>query len=248
MVMAMGFEILPAIDLRGGRVVRLQAGDFDRETTFGDDPAAVAAGFADDGARWIHVVDLDAARAGHPAHRDAIRSILNEVGGRLSVEIAGGLRTEEAVATALDAGAARAVVGTAAIRDPAFAGRLVATHGPARIAVAIDVREGRAVGDAWATGDQGVDAADAIRRLADLGVDTFEVTAIDRDGLLSGPDLDLYERLVRLDRGAIIGSGGVATVGDVVALRAAGCSGAIIGRALYEGRISLADALEVSVR
>ena len=248
MVMAMGFEILPAIDLRGGRVVRLQAGDFERETAFGDDPAATATRFADDGARWIHVVDLDAARTGHPAHSDAIGSILAAVGERLSVEIAGGLRTADAVATALRAGATRAVVGTAAIRDPAFVGRLVATHGPARIAVAIDVREGRAVGDAWSTGDQGVDAADTILRLADVGVDTFEVTAIDRDGLLSGPDLDLYERLVRLDRGAIIGSGGVATVEDIVALRAAGCSGAIIGRALYEGRISLADALEVSVR
>ncbi len=152
------------------------------------------------------------------------------------------------MASALRAGAARAVVGTAAIRDPAFAGRLVTTHGPARITVAIDVREGRAVGDAWSTDDHGVDAADTIRRLADVGVETFEVTAIDRDGLLSGPDLDLYGRLVRLDRGAIIGSGGVTTVADVVALRAAGCAGAIIGRALYEGRISLADALEVSVR
>jgi len=248
MVMAMGFEILPAIDLRGGRVVRLQAGDFDRETAFGDDPTAIAAGFADDGARWIHVVDLDAAKAGHPAHADAIKSIVEAVGERLSVEVAGGLRTEESVSSALRAGAARAVVGTAAIRDPAFAGRLVTTHGPARIAVAIDVRDGRAVGDAWSTGDQGVDAADTIRRLTDAGVETFEVTAIDRDGLLSGPDLYLYERLVRLDRGAIIGSGGVATVEDVVALRAAGCAGAIIGRALYEGRISMADALEVSVR
>ena len=206
------------------------------------------AGFADDGARWLHVVDLDAARTGLPAHTDTIGSILAAVGERLSVEVAGGLRTEDAVATALSAGAARAVVGTAAMRDPAFAGRLVTTHGPARIAVAIDVREGRAVGDGWTPGDQGVEVADTIRRLADVGVETFEVTAIDRDGLLSGPDLDLYERLVGLGRGAIIGSGGVATVEDVVALRAAGCSGAIIGRALYEGHISLADALEASAR
>ena len=248
MVTASGFEILPAIDLRGGRVVRLQAGDFERETAFGDDPAAVASGFADDGARWIHVVDLDGARAGRPAHAGSIEAIIASVAGRVSVEVAGGLRTHEDVATALDRGASRVVVGTAAIRDPVLARRLVDVYRASRIAVAIDVREGRAVGDAWSISDHGVDAADTIRRLADVGVKTFEVTAIDRDGLLSGPDLDLYERLVRLDRGAIIGSGGVATVEDVVALREAGCAGAIIGRALYEGRISLADALEVSVR
>ena len=215
MTMATAFDILPAIDLRGGRVVRLQEGDFERETAFADDPAAVAVAFADDGARWIHVVDLDAARTGRPAHGDAIARILAAVGERVSVEVAGGLRTEDAVAAALARGAARAVVGTAAIRDPAFAERLVAAHGAARIAVAIDVREGRAVGHAWSTSDAGVDAADTIRRLADVGVETFEVTAIDRDGLMSGPDLDLYERLVRLDRGAIIASGGITTLDDI---------------------------------
>ena len=141
-----------------------------------------------------------------------------------------------------------AVLGTAAIRSPVFAGVMIEVHGPARIAVAIDVRDGRAVGEAWSTGDKGVDAEDTIRRLADVGVATFEVTAIDRDGLLSGPDLALYERLVGLDRGAIVASGGIARVEDIVAVRGAGCAGVIIGRALYEGRISLADALEASVR
>src|SRR4051794_40786762 len=165
MATATGFEILPAIDLRGGRVVRLEEGDFERETAFSDDPAMIAAGFADDGARWIHVVDLDAARSGDAAHRDAIRAVIAVVGERVQVEVAGGLRTEEAVATALDRGAARAVVGTAAIRDPAFAGRLVSVHGSARVAVAIDVRNDRAVGDAWSSDDAGVDAADTLRRL-----------------------------------------------------------------------------------
>lgn len=248
MASAMTFEILPAIDLRGGRVVRLEEGDFDRETAFVNDPTSVANGFADDGATWIHVVDLDAARTGAPAHGGVIAEIIASVRWRLGVEVAGGLRTAQAVAAALETGAARAVVGTAAIREPAFAGRLVAAHGAARIVVAIDVRDDRAVGDAWSAADPGVDAEEAVRRLAGAGVETFEVTAIERDGLLSGPNLELYERLVRLDRGAIIASGGIATLDDIQAVQAVGCRGAIIGRALYEGRLSLRDAIKSSQR
>src|SRR3954454_14461650 len=247
MATATAFEILPAMDLRGGLVVRLQEGDFARETAFSDDPSAVATKFADDGARWIHLVDLDAPR-GRPPQREAVGKVVSAVRTRLSVEAAGGLRSEEAVAGALSIGAARAVLGTAAIGDPSFAGRMVASHGPARIAVAIDVRGSRAVGSAWSTSDLGVDAEEAIRRLFDQGVETFEVTAIDRDGLLTGPDLHLYERLVSLGRGAIVASGGIARVEDIVATRNAGCAGAIIGRALYEGSLTVADALEASAR
>jgi phosphoribosylformimino-5-aminoimidazole carboxamide ribotide isomerase len=245
--MATPFEILPAIDLRGGRVVRLRQGDFDRETVYGADPATVAAEFALAGAPWLHVVDLDGARTGVPAHRREIDAIVQAVGERAWVEVAGGLRDEGAVAGALGAGATRAVVGTAALKDPGFAGRLVEAHGAARIAVAIDVRDDVAVGHGWTTGAAGIDASEAIRRLADAGVETFEVTAIDRDGLLEGPDLELYARLVALERGAIIASGGIASRDDLEAVRAIGCSGAIIGRALYEGGISLVDALK-SVR
>ena len=244
MEMATRFEILPAIDLRGGRVVRLQEGDFARETAFASDPSAVATGFADAGAGWIHVVDLDAARIGVPVHGQIISELIASVGGRTRVEVAGGLRTEQAVASALAGAAARAVVGTAAIRDPAFAGRLVDTHGATRIVVAIDVRDDRAVGDAWSAADPGIDAEDAITRLADAGVETFEVTAIERDGLLSGPHLGLYKRLVDLDRGAIIASGGIASLDDIESVRAIGCRGAIIGRALYEGRLSLRESIE----
>ena len=246
MVKATPFEILPAIDLRGGRVVRLEAGDFARETDFGDDPTAAAIRFRDAGARWLHVVDLDAARTGRPAQADAIGAIVAAVGDALSVEVAGGLRTDDAVDLALEGGAKRVVIGTAAIRHPVFAGVMVEVHGADRIGVAIDVRDGRAVGEAWSTADAGVDAVDAIRRLSDVGVETFEVTAIDRDGLLGGPDLDLYERLVRLRRGAIIASGGIASVDDIRAVRAAGCTGVIVGRALYDGRFSLRDALAVA--
>ena len=248
MVAARNFDILPAIDMRGGRVVRLEQGDFERETAFSVDAAAVATEFADSGAGWIHLVDLDAARTGQSVNSEAVHSVVRAVAGRLRVELAGGLRTETAVAAALDSGVARAVVGTAAIRDASFAGTLVARFGPDRVAVAVDVRNGRAVGDAWSAADEGVDATDTIRRLVDVGVETFEVTAIDRDGLLSGPDLDLYERLVDLCSGTIIASGGITTLDDVRDLRDIGCRGAIIGRALYEGRISVKDALEVATR
>jgi phosphoribosylformimino-5-aminoimidazole carboxamide ribotide isomerase len=248
MAMASTFDVLPAIDLLGGRVVRLQKGDFARKTAYGPDPALVAAGFAADGARWIHVVDLDAARSGRPSHRSAIAGIIAAVGERSRVEVAGGLRSEGAVAAALEAGAARAVVGTAVIRDATFAERLVAMHGPSRIAVAIDVRDGRAVGDGWSVDDPGVDAEEIIRRLADAGVETFEVTAIERDGLLGGPDLELYERLVALDVGAIIASGGGTTLADVAAVRNVGCRGVIIGRAIYEGRLTVRGALDAASR
>ena len=237
------FEILSAIDLRGGRVVRLEQGDFERATTFSDDPVAVARSFVGDGARWLHVVDLDGARTGVSAHTAVIRDLVDAVGDRAAVEVAGGLCTEASVAAALAAGAARAVVGTAALRDPAFAGRLVTTHGPQRIAVAIDVRDGLALGEGWRAGAAGIRAEEALATLADQGVTTFEATAIERDGLLGGPDLDLLGRLVGLDRGDVIASGGIASLEDIRAVRALGCAGAILGRALYEGRIDLGQAM-----
>ena len=245
MVMAMAFEILPAIDLRDGRVVRLQQGDFARETVYETDPATVAAEFVEAGARWLHVVDLDGARSGDPANRQVIATIVAAVGERAKVEVAGGLRDETSVAAALGAGASRVVVGTAALADPSFAQRLVEAHGSDRIVVAIDVRDGLAIGRGWIPGSGGIVASEAIERLADVGVETFEVTAIERDGLLEGPDLGLYGRLRSLGRGAIIASGGVTTVDDLRATRDAGCAGAIVGRALYEGRLDLRQAIEL---
>lgn len=243
MVMATSFEILAAIDLRGGRVVRLRQGDFARETVYVDDPAVVGEAFAAAGARWLHVVDLDGARTGVPAHRDSIAAIVATVGERAQVEVAGGLRGEAQVADALSAGAARVVVGTAALDDPGFARRLVDAHGTTRITVAIDVRDGMAVGQGWTPLSPGTDAGEAIERLADVGIETFEVTAIDRDGLLEGPDLALYAALVERGRGSIIASGGIASLENIDAVLAAGCSGAIVGRALYEDRIDLRKAI-----
>jgi phosphoribosylformimino-5-aminoimidazole carboxamide ribotide isomerase len=238
-----GFDILPAIDLRDGRVVRLQQGDFERETAFSDDPVAVARFFAEAGARWLHVVDLDGARTGKPAHAAIIRDIVDTLGGGVAVEVAGGLRSEESVAAVLESGAARAVVGTAALRDPEFAGRSVAAHGPDRIAVALDIRDGLALGEGWREGAPGVRAETALGVLADHGVTMFEATAIDRDGLLEGPDVELLARLVSLDRGAVIASGGIASLDDIRAVRQLGCTGAIVGRALYEGRFDIASAI-----
>jgi phosphoribosylformimino-5-aminoimidazole carboxamide ribotide isomerase len=189
------------------------------------------------------VVDLDGARSGQPAHGAVIAAIVAAVGDRTQVEVAGGLRDAAAVALALALGAARAVLGTAALRDPLFAGRLIATHGVDRVAVAIDVRDGIAIGHGWAKDAAGVGPTAAIERLADVGVTIFEVTAIERDGLLEGPDLPLYERLVALGVGTIIASGGIATVEDLRDIREVGCRGAIVGRALYEGRLKVSDAL-----
>ncbi|HYO43570.1 MAG TPA: 1-(5-phosphoribosyl)-5-[(5-phosphoribosylamino)methylideneamino] imidazole-4-carboxamide isomerase [Candidatus Limnocylindrales bacterium] len=241
------FELLPAIDLRGGQVVRLRQGDFDQETAYGDDAPAVARAFADAGATWLHVVDLDGARAGEPRQLERAAGIVAEVAGRMQVEVGGGLRTAEAVAGVLGTSAARAVVGTAVLRDPGFARTLVARHGAGRIVASIDVRGGMALGEGWRTGAPGLPVAEAVTMLAAAGITTFEVTAIERDGLLEGPNLDLLRSLVALDRGRIIASGGVSSIGDVIAVQAAGCGGAIVGRALYEGRLdvrSILDALD----
>jgi len=237
------FEILPAIDLAGGRVVRLVQGDFARETAYEDGALVVARAFADAGAGWLHVVDLDGAREGEPRQLQLVSEIVAEVHGRMRVEVGGGLRTPEAVAGALGTGASRVAVGTAALRDAEFALGLVARYGPGRVTGSLDIRDGLAYGEGWRAGSRGVPAAEALEMLAASGIDTFEVTAIDRDGLLGGPDIDLLRSLVLLGRGRIIASGGVSTLEDVLAVQAAGCSGVIIGRALYEGRLRIRDVI-----
>lgn len=241
--MTSAFDLLPAIDLRGGRVVRLEQGDFDRETTFGDDPATQASAFVAHGARWLHVVDLDGARAGAPAQTASVTAIVAAADARASVEVAGGLRTAAAVASVLGSGAARAVIGTVAVEDPDLAAAMVDRFGPERIAVAVDVRDGHAVGRAWQTGSPGVDAGDLVQRLSVAGVRTFEVTAVARDGLMAGPDLELLGRLVALGQARIIASGGIRDAADIRSVRRIGCAGAIVGRALYDGTLTLEDAL-----
>ncbi len=238
------FDLLPAIDLRGGSVVRLRQGDFGRELSYGTDPLAVAARFAGLGASWLHVVDLDGARVGEPQQLDIAAAVVAEVHGRAKVELGGGLRTLAAVAGALGTGAARVAVGTAALRDPSFAVSIVEHYGPDRVVGSIDVRGGLALGDGWQPGAAGLPADQAVAMLAEVGITTFEVTAIDRDGQLEGPDLPLLRTLVELGHWQIIASGGISSIEDLLAIQALGCSGAIVGRALYEGKLSLAAALD----
>jgi phosphoribosylformimino-5-aminoimidazole carboxamide ribotide isomerase len=234
--------VIPAIDLRRGRVVRLEQGDFGRETDFGADPVELARGFVDAGARWVHVVDLDGAREGAAVQVDVVRSIL-AAAGDASVELAGGLRDAAAVEAAIEAGAARAVLGTVAITRPDVVSAAIERHGAERIAVAIDVRAGRALGDAWLDGAPARDADPLVEEVSALGVTTIIVTAIERDGLLGGPALDLLERCLAASDAAVIASGGIATIDDLRAVRALGCGGAIVGRAIYDGRINLGMAI-----
>jgi phosphoribosylformimino-5-aminoimidazole carboxamide ribotide isomerase len=242
------FAILPAIDLRAGRVVRLAQGDFSREQVFGGDPAAVARGFAAQGAAWIHLVDLDGARAGERRQAATMRSVAEALTGlgdpRPRLQIAGGLRDGASVQAALDDGADRVVIGTAALGGDEMLAQLVARHGPDRIAVAVDVRGDQAMGDGWVPGAVRRRLDELLAQLDEVGVATLVVTAIARDGLLGGPDLALLERVLDRTGAATIASGGLRSIEDLRAVRRIGCRGAIVGRALYDGGLNLGSALD----
>jgi 1-(5-phosphoribosyl)-5-[(5-phosphoribosylamino)methylideneamino] imidazole-4-carboxamide isomerase/N-(5'phosphoribosyl)anthranilate isomerase len=236
-----GVILLPAIDIRGGRCVRLAQGDFARETVYDDDPVSVAKQLEADGAEWIHVVDLDAALEGEPRNRDAVASVIAGVG--IAVEASGGIRTMEAITSALGAGAARVVLGTGALRDPGFAERAAGKHGE-KIAVGLDVRGDRLQARGW-TEDAG-DLWETLGRLTAAGVPRFVVTDVARDGMLGGPNLDLLHMVMEHTDAPIIASGGVSSLGDITALAAAGVEGAIVGKALYAGAFTLPRALDAA--
>jgi phosphoribosylformimino-5-aminoimidazole carboxamide ribotide isomerase len=237
------FQVIPAVDLRAGRVVRLEEGDFNRERIYADDPTEVAHGFATAGARWIHVVDLNGARTGERMSPEKIAAIRGAIPARVRLQVGGGIRSAGAIAEILASGARRIVLGTSALENPDMVQAAITEHGEERIAVALDVRDGRAVGHGWVQGEGGSPVDEAVEKMESRGVSTFIVTAIDRDGLLRGPDLQLLERLVRRTRTDVIASGGIATIDDLQATRAIGCRGAIVGRALYDGSLDLAVAL-----
>lgn len=240
------FEVFPAIDLREGRVVRLVEGDFARETSYSDDPAAVAVRFAAAGARWIHIVDLDAARTGERRESGTISAIVRAVGQDVRCQVGGGIRDLEDARVLTEAGVRRLVVGTAALRRPAFAKRLVGLYGAERVAVAIDIRDGVARGDGWRSTGEAFDPETTVEALSAAGVTMFIVTAIERDGRLEGPDLGLLEAMLALGGGRVIASGGITSIDDLERVRGIGCAGAVVGRALYDGRIDLAEALALA--
>jgi phosphoribosylformimino-5-aminoimidazole carboxamide ribotide isomerase len=237
--------LYPAIDLRAGRAVRLEQGDFDRETVYDDDPASVARAFAAAGAEWIHVVDLDAARTGEPANLAVIETIAAAVPCR--VQVGGGVRSVEAAGALLLAGASRVVVGTAAVEHPELVEELCTLH-PGQIAVGLDARGQDVAVRGWVSGT-GVDLLALVERFSGVGLAALVVTEIGRDGMLVGPDVAQLAGVLAATTVPVIASGGVGSLGDLQALDGlrAGerrLGGVIVGKAIYEGRFSVAEALE----
>jgi len=236
-------DLYPAIDLLAGKVVRLRQGDYDDQTTYGDDPVAVAVAFADAGARWIHVVDLDAARSGSPVNRPVVAAIAHAVAGRAQVQTGGGVRTTADAQSLADAGVARVVMGSAAVAEP---GLVVAACAVVAVAVGLDHRNGEVAVHGWTEGS-GVQLADALQWFPTAAA--FVITDISRDGMLTGPDLVGLAAAAQATSIPVIASGGVATLADVAALKAvAGIAGVITGKALYEGRFSVIEALHELAR
>ena len=247
----MALDLYPAIDLRDGRCVRLYQGDYGRETVYGDDPVAQARMFAAAGAAWIHVVDLDAARTGDPTNREIVAAIADAVD--VPVQSGGGVRDDAAADALLDAGVRRVVVGTAALDDPDWVGRLAARH-PGRVAVGLDARGRDVAVHGWTEGS-GRDLVELARLFDGSGVAALVVTEIGRDGTLAGPDLGQLAEVLAATGLDVIASGGVGSLDDLRALAVltAGSTGtgerrlagAIVGRALYEGAFALDSAVEV---
>ena len=242
----MTFVPYPAIDVRDGRVVRLQQGDYDRETRYPDDPLAVAMRYADAGARWLHLVDLDAARAGGYTLAPLLRSIADD--GRLQVQTGGGVRDEAAVATMLEQGATRIVIGSLAVREPALVETWLQRYGAERITIALDTRQDDA--GVWQLPVHGwteraeLDLDACLRRYSDAGAKHLLCTDIARDGMMRGPNIELYRMIVARNEGfQLQASGGIRDVADIVAARDAGCAGAVLGRSLLEGGMRIEDAL-----
>jgi phosphoribosylformimino-5-aminoimidazole carboxamide ribotide isomerase len=237
-------QVIPAIDLRGGRCVRLRQGDFDQETIFGEDPAAMAARWESEGATRIHLVDLDGAKAGHPINVEAVRNILERVG--VPVQLGGGIRDEATIAAWLESGIERVVVGTQALRDPDWFGHMARVY-PDRLLLGLDARDGRVAAEGWLeTSD--VDALDLARRFDALPIAGLVYTDIARDGTLEGPNLGAISAMARAVRSPVIASGGVGTLEDLHRLAELPIAGCLVGRALYEGKLTLREALGGSTR
>jgi phosphoribosylformimino-5-aminoimidazole carboxamide ribotide isomerase len=239
--------LYPAIDVRGGKAVRLLRGDYERETTYDADPADAAKRWADEGAEYLHVVDLDGAKAGAPRNLEAIEHIASSVD--CPIQVGGGLRDPDSVESVLDAGAERVVIGTAALRDPDFLDAMLVQHGK-RIVVSVDARDGRVALEGWTeAGEETVVAA--VAALGEHGVSRFLCTAIEVDGTMQGPAIAQLEQIAAATDAQVIASGGVGELShleDLAKLDAPNLEGAIVGRALYERKFTVARGIEALAR
>lgn len=237
------FTIYPAIDMRGGRCVRLLQGDYDQETVYGDSPFEMAKSFAEMGASWIHMVDLDGAKEGSLVNDASVLKAAKELPG-VSIQIGGGIRSEKQVAHYLENGVARVILGSVAVREPAFAEEMIRKY-PGQIAIGLDGKSGKVATDGWLeTSDWSV--LDLGKYFADKGAEWFIFTDIANDGMLSGPNVSATAELARITGKKVIASGGMSRLEDIASLKdhqADGIEGVIIGKALYENRFTLSEAL-----
>jgi len=235
--------LYPAIDIRGGQAVRLLQGDYERETTYDADPVDAAKRWADEGAEFLHVVDLDGAKAGEPRNLDAIERIVASVS--CPIQVGGGLRDPQSVRAMLDAGADRVVIGTAALKDPEFLDAMLEAHGH-RVVVSVDARAGQVAVEGWTEeGEESV--VDAVAALSERGVARFLCTAIEVDGTMEGPALQQLNEIATATKSQVIASGGVGNLTHLESLAQASSpniEGAIVGRALYEQKFTVAEAIE----
>jgi phosphoribosylformimino-5-aminoimidazole carboxamide ribotide isomerase len=235
-------RILPAIDLRGGQCVRLRQGDYAQETVFGDDPAAMAQRWVEQGATFLHLVDLDGARQGHPVNGDSVRRIVQASG--VPCQLGGGLRSEEHIREALSWGVQRVILGTRALLDPAWCEEVCRLF-PGRICLGIDARQGRVAVQGWER-DSEQSALELARRCAVWPLAAIIYTDISRDGMLEGPNVEATAEIAAAVSVPVIASGGVTTLEDIARLARRGLAGCIIGRALYEGKLDLTAAIALA--
>lgn len=236
-------RLYPAIDMLDGKAVRLVKGDFDAKKVYDEDPLSAARGWVEQGARRLHVVDLDGARDGLPANLDHVRRIADEL--EVPIQFGGGLRTLAAIEKVIEVGVERVIVGTAAFVDPQLLEEALG-HWPGRVLVSVDVREGRVATAGWTETIDG-DPEATIASLAERGASDLVYTNVDRDGMLEGPDTAEVGRIAGVVSGSLIYSGGIGVLADLeglVALKAPALEGVIVGKALYEGRFTVAQALQ----
>jgi len=233
--------LFPAIDIRGGKAVRLAQGDYERETQYDDDPVVAARRWVDGGARWLHVVDLDGARAGAPVNLEHVRRIVSSVS--VPVQLGGGLRDSKQVEEAISSGVERVILGTAAVRDPEMAEAIASAHGD-RVVASVDSRSGKVAAEGWTEGTD-LATTDVIAELTSRGLRRFVYTPVEVDGLMEGPDLDSLREVAAATDADVVYSGGIGSLDDLAAVTALGLDnveGVIVGRALYEQRFTIAEA------